>query len=99
MSSSQRRKFNCERKRFSNELCKNSFVIQHIENVIRLICQNTIAVLKEYNIKRQYSTKHAVEFDGIDSQLPFDEIEQFKMFLSMQEVFHAYEKYTELLQN
>ena len=36
--------------------------------------------MKEYNIKRHYYTKHAAKFDGIESQLLFDEIEQFKVF-------------------
>ena len=84
MSSSKRRKFDCKRRRFSNEWCKKCFVIQHTENVIYLICQNTIAVMKEYNTKRHYCTKHAVKFDAIDGQLRFGEIEQFKMPLSMQ---------------
>ena len=45
--------------------------------------------MKEYNIKRHYCTKHAAKFDGIGGQLQFDEIEQFKKSLSIQEVFHA----------
>ena len=43
--------------------------------------------MKDYNIKH-YCTKR----DGTEAQLPFDEIEQFKKSLIMQEVFHAYEK-------
>ena len=53
-------------------------------------------IVKEYNIKRDYCTKHASKFDGIESQLLFDKIEQFKN-LSMQEMFHAYAKDTELV--
>ena len=52
--------------------------------------------MKEHN-KRYYCTKHPAKFDGIEGQLRFDEIEQFKKCLSMQEVFHAYEKYIELV--
>ena len=50
--------------------------------VICLICQNTIAIIKKYNIKHHYCTKHAAKFDGIKGQLWFDEIEQFKKCLS-----------------
>ena len=57
--------------------------------------QNTMEVIKEYNIKRHYCTKHAAKFDGILDQLRFDKIEQFKMFLSVKEVFCAYEKDSE----
>ena len=52
--------------------------------------------MKEYNIKRHYCTKHAAKFDGNEGQLRFDKIEQFKMSLSMQELFHVHEKDTEL---
>ena len=33
-----------------------------------VICQTTIAVLKEYNIKRHYSTKHSTLFDAVEGQ-------------------------------
>ena len=52
--------------------------------------------MKKYNIKGHYCTKHTTKFDGIKGQLQFDELEQFKKSLSMQEIFHAYEKGTEL---
>ena len=55
--------------------------------------------MKEYNLKRHYCTKHVSKFDGIDAQLLFDKIEQFKKSLSIQKVFHAYEKDTELITN
>ena len=51
-----------------------------------------MAVTKEYNIKRHYCTKHAPEFDGIEGQIRFDEIEQFKKSLTMHEVINAYER-------
>ena len=41
--------------------------------------------------------KHAAKFNGIEGQLRFDEIEQFKKSLSMQEISHAYEKDAELV--
>ena len=53
--------------------------------------------MKEYNLKRHYCTKHASKSDGIDGQLRFDKIEQFKKSSSMQKVFHKYEKDTELI--
>ena len=64
---------------------------------ICLICQNTTAVMKVYNIKCHYFTKHAAEFDGIEVQLQFDEIEQLEKSLFMLEVFQSYEKDTELV--
>ena len=72
--------------------CNKYFVISYNENAICLICQNTIAVMKEYNIKRHYCTTHPAKFDGFEGQLWFDKIEQFKKSLSMQEMFHACKK-------
>ena len=53
--------------------------------------------MKEYNIKRHYSTKHAAKFDSIEGELRIDKIEQFKKSFIMQEVFHAYKKNSELI--
>ena len=53
--------------------------------------------MKVYNIKRQYYTKHAAEFDGIDGQLRFDEIQLLKKSLRMLEVYQSYKKDTELV--
>ena len=55
------------------------------------------AVIKAYNIKRHYCTKHTAKYDGIELQLRFDEIKQLKKSLSMLEVFQSYEKDTELV--
>ena len=90
-------KVDCEKRCLSNEWCKKYFVIQHKESIICLIYKNTIALMKEYNMKRYYCTKHASKFDSIDGQLHFDKIGQLKKSLSMQKVFHAYEKDTELI--
>ena len=56
--------------------------------------------MKECNIKCHYCIvlhKISCGFDGIECQLQFDKIKQFKKFLNMQEVFHADEKYIELV--
>lgn len=37
-----------------------------------LICHETIAVIKKYNLKRHYETKHAAKFDEIDGQMRVD---------------------------
>ena len=55
--------------------------------------------MKEYNIKHHYCTKHAAKFYGSEGQLRFDEIEQFKKSLSMQEVFTAHKNTLSLLKN
>ena len=70
MSLSKRRKVDVEEDCSTNS-CKEYFVIKHNENVVCLICQNAIAVIKDYNIKRHCCTKPAAKFDGIEGQLRF----------------------------
>ena len=53
--------------------------------------------MKKYNLMRHYCTKHVSKLVGIDGQLLFDKIKQFKKSLSIQKIFHAYEKDTELI--
>ena len=49
------------------------------KNVICLICQNSSC----NRFKRHYWAKHPAKFNGIEGQLRFDEIEQFKTSLSI----------------
>ena len=42
--------------------------------------------MKKYNVRRHYCTKHVSKFVGIDGQLLFDKIEQFKKSLSIQKI-------------
>ena len=39
-----------------------------------MICQESIAVIKEYNLKRYYSTKHAGKYNMIQRQLRIDKL-------------------------
>ena len=69
------------------------FVIPHNRGVICLVCQNTIAVIKEYNINRHYTIKHSFQFDKIVGQARIDKIEQMKnSFKKQQSVFTTYKK-------
>ena len=50
------------------------FFIQVIGKAICLICQKSIAVMKEYNLKRHYGTKYAAKYDMIQGQLRIDKL-------------------------
>ena len=41
-----------------------------------LICQETISVVKEYNLKRHYKSRHEVKYDNIRSQQHEGKIKQ-----------------------
>ena len=52
MSAAKQRKTDDEGKVFKSEWCSKYLVIPHNQVVVCLVCQNTIAVMKEYNAKR-----------------------------------------------
>jgi len=53
----------------------NSYCFVHVkQKAICLICKESTAVMKEYNLKRHYGTKHAVIYHLIHGQLRFDKI-------------------------
>ena len=45
-------------------------ILSHITKVLSKyeICENTIAFMKEYNVKYHYTTKHSSQFDEILGQ-------------------------------
>ena len=92
MSTAKKRKINCEGRVFNSEWCTKYFVIPHNQGVICLVCQNIIAVIKEYNINCHYTTKHTFQFK-IVGQVRIDKIDQKKnSFKKQQSVFTTYKK-------
>ena len=59
MSSTTKQKIYDEERVFNSEWRSNYLVVPHNQGVV----QNTIAVMKEYNVKRHYTTKHSSQFD------------------------------------
>ena len=50
-----------------------------------LICQKTISVAKEYNLKRHYKSRNEAKYDNIRGQQREDKIQQLKMSVSRQQ--------------
>ena len=44
---------------FNSEWCSKNLVVPHSQGVVCLVSQYMIAVMKEYNVKRHYSTEHS----------------------------------------
>ena len=98
MSTAKKRKIDCEARVFNSEWCTKYFVIPHNLCVICLVCQNTTAVFKEYNINRHYTTKHSFQFNKIVGQARIDKIEQMKnSFMKQHSVFYHIQKNSELV--
>lgn len=84
---SKKRKVDVENRVFKNSWTEDYFVVEQFGGVSCLICQEAIAVQKEYNIKRHYSTKHASKFDSIVGQARSDRISSLKQSVVSQQSF------------
>ena len=79
-------------------MVNKNLVAPHNQGVVCLVCQVTIAVMKEYNVKCHYTTKHSSQFDKIVGQARVDKIEHLKKsFEKQQGVFTTYKKNSELV--
>jgi hypothetical protein len=74
MSVSKKRKISDESSVFQKKCSNNYFFIQVKEKAICLICQESIVVMKEYNLKRHYGTKYVAKYDMIEGQLRIDKL-------------------------
>lgn len=86
-SDSRKRKIDFECRTFKTSWTEEYFVVEHLGSVICVICNETISVNKEYNIKRHYSTKHAAKFDCLSGQVRSDRVNSLKQNLTGQQKF------------
>jgi len=62
--------------------------MQHFNGAaVCLICRESVTVLKDFNCKRHYKTKHASTFDDVKGAARNNKIEQLKEGLSAQQNF------------
>ena len=85
---SKRRKVDEEFRAFKEEWENNFFFVNHHGRPTCLICNVSIAVNKEYNIKRHYETKHK-SFSELVGQARKDKLDRLKKGLKKQsDAFH-----------
>ena len=82
--SAAKKKIDDEGKVFNSEWCSKYRVVPHNQDVVY---QNTIAVMKEYNAKRRYTTRHPSQFDEIFGQARVDKIGHLKKSIENSKVF------------
>ena len=98
MSAAKKRNSDDEGKVFNSEWFTKFFVVPHNQDAVCLVCQSTIAVIKEYNVKRYYTSKHSFQFDEIFGQSRVDKIEHLKTSIEKQQIdFTTYKKNSELV--
>jgi hypothetical protein len=75
---------------FQERWTEQYFFINNNNNPLCLICNETVSVLKEYNLKRHYNSKHQ-KYDRFEGQLGKDKINNLKKSLgSPQMLFRKY---------
>ena len=85
MSAAKKRKIDDEGSVFNSEWCTKYFAVPHNQGAVCLVCQSTIAVIKEYNVKGHYTSKHSSQFDKIAGQARVDKIEHLKKSIGKQQ--------------
>lgn len=55
---SKKRKIKDENRQFQEIWTEKSFFVWSYNKVVCLICKNSVAIAKEYNVRRHYETQH-----------------------------------------
>jgi len=82
----KKRKIDNECRVFNNQWRFDYFVSEHKGNALCLICHEAIAVLKEYNIRRHYQTKHFSQFSSFTGNQRNEKYEDLKRSMSIQQL-------------
>ena len=85
LSKPKKRKVEKENRNFQEKRQNKYFVTEARDKVQCLICLETVAVRKEYNIKRHYETKHKKQYDVFSGKMREEKITQLKSALSKQQ--------------
>ncbi|UYV81096.1 EPM2AIP1 [Cordylochernes scorpioides] len=84
----KKRKIDSECRKFKDQWNIQYFVIESSNKALCLICNESIAVLKEYNMKRHYETKHSQNYSKYTGIVRTEKFEALKRGLkSKQSLF------------
>ncbi|XP_074026327.1 general transcription factor II-I repeat domain-containing protein 2-like [Leptinotarsa decemlineata] len=81
----KKRKIDSECRTFQEKWNFQYFVIESSNKALLLICNETIAVLKDYNIKRHYESKHLQSYSKYTGSLRKEKFEALKRGLKSQQ--------------
>jgi len=76
-----------ENRHFQEEWTSKYFMQHFNRAAVCLICRESVTVLKDFNCKRHYETKHTSTFDDVKGAARNNKIEQLKKGLSAQQNF------------
>ena len=81
----KKRKIAEEKRKFNIQWTEKYFVTELCDNIICLICNDKIAVCKEYNIKRHYGSKHGSEYKKLSEEGRKTKIEELTKSIRSQQ--------------
>lgn len=81
------RKVDSEGRRFQERWELQYFFTENRGNCVCLICQETVALFKEFNVKRHYQTKHANTYDKLTGSDRAEKFKQLQAALASQQRF------------
>lgn len=84
-SEKKRRKVGDECRTFNDKWTLDYFFASVKGAAVCLICNESVAVLKEYNIKRHYETKHSSKYGTLQGQMRKDKVHEFEKRLAGQQ--------------
>ncbi|XP_076643548.1 general transcription factor II-I repeat domain-containing protein 2-like [Halictus rubicundus] len=82
-SNSGKRKIENEHRQFIDSWTYDYFFTYINESAVCLVCSEKISVLKKYNIKRHYDSKHSLKFNNLQGQLHKDMMDQLQASLNL----------------
>ena len=90
-----KRKIDKEGREFNNDWKLSYFVKHHsVNQAVCVICNQIIAVLKEYNIQPHYTTRHAQQYDQHSGRERAEKYETLSKNLASQQ--RLFTRYTEI---
>ena len=85
MSSSKKRKVDNESRVFKEKWINDYFFTQIKEKPMCLLCSESVSVMKEYNVKRHYISKHSSVYDSFQGERRKQKVEKLMKELKEQQ--------------
>ena len=87
MATAKKRKVDSEGRRFQERWELEYFFTENKGNCVCLICKETVALFKDFNVKRHYQTKHANTYDKLTGSDRAEKVKQLQAALASQQRF------------
>ncbi|XP_073807411.1 general transcription factor II-I repeat domain-containing protein 2-like [Danio rerio] len=83
----KKRKVDSEGRRFQERWELEYFFTENRGNCVCLICKETVALFKDFNVKRHYETRHAKIYDKLTGSERAEKVKQLQAALASQQRF------------